>query len=74
MAKKKHDEGEKLDNPDAPDLTWQEAVDLLPEDEVKGGSEICYFTNEDGNIHSREFPPAFSPVARPIHGRWRASR
>jgi integrase len=27
----------------------------LPEDEVEGGSEIYYFTDEDGNVHSREF-------------------
>jgi hypothetical protein len=40
---------------DEPDLSWQEAVDLSPEDEVEGGSEIYYFTAEDGNIHSREF-------------------
>ena len=30
-------------------------LDLLPEDEVESGSEIYYFTDEDGNIHSREF-------------------
>jgi hypothetical protein len=36
-------------------LTWQETVDLLPEDEAESGSEIYYFTDEDGNIHSREF-------------------
>jgi hypothetical protein len=40
---------------DEPDLSWQEAVDLSPEDEVEGGSEISYFTDENGNIHSREF-------------------
>jgi hypothetical protein len=40
---------------DEPGLSWQEAVDLLPEDQVEGGSEIYYFTDEDGNIHSREF-------------------
>ena len=40
---------------DEPDLSWQKAVDLSPEDEVEGGSEIYYFTDEDGNIHSREF-------------------
>ena len=62
MAKKKHNEDkklhnsdEKLHNSDAPDLTWQEITDLSPEDEIEGGSEIYYFTNEDGNIHSREF-------------------
>ena len=27
----------------------------MPEDEVESGSEIYYFTDEDGNIHSREF-------------------
>jgi len=37
------------------DLAWQEEVDLQPEDEVEGGSEIYYFTDESGNIHSREF-------------------
>jgi hypothetical protein len=40
---------------DEPDLSWQKAVDLSPEDEVEGGSEIYHFTDEDGNIHSREF-------------------
>src|SRR5664279_3690757 len=48
MAEKKHNSHEL-------DLSWQETVDLLPEDEVEGGSEIYYFTDEDGNIHSREF-------------------
>jgi hypothetical protein len=66
MAKKKHNEDKKLHNFDeklhysdisheGPDLSWQEGVDLLPEDEVESGSEIYYFTDEDGNIHSREF-------------------
>jgi hypothetical protein len=62
MTKKKHNEDEKLHNFDEKlhnspelDLTWQEEVDLQPEDEVEGGSEIYYFTNEDGNIRSREF-------------------
>jgi integrase len=62
MAKKKHNEDKKLHNFDEklhnsyePDLTWQEMTDLSPEDEVEGGSEIYYFTDEDGNIHSREF-------------------
>ena len=49
------DDGEQQTSPDRSDLTWQETVDLLPEDEVEGGSEIYYFTDEDGNIHSREF-------------------
>jgi hypothetical protein len=40
---------------EGPDLTWQERVDLQPEDEVESDSEIYYFTDEDGNIHSREF-------------------
>jgi hypothetical protein len=62
MAKKKHNEDKKLHNFDEKlhnsnklDLSWQEEVDLQPEDEVEGGSEIYYFTDEDGNIHSREF-------------------
>ncbi|HEY5140381.1 MAG TPA: hypothetical protein VIJ25_13860 [Methylococcales bacterium] len=62
MAKKKHKKDkklynfdEKLHNSNELDLTWQEEVDLQPEDEVEGGSEIYYFTDEDGNIHSREF-------------------
>ena len=62
MVKKKHNEDkklhnfdEKLHNSNQPDLTWQEMTDLSPEDEVEGGSEIYYFTDEDGNIHSREF-------------------
>jgi hypothetical protein len=57
--KKLHNFDEKLHNSDVvsdePDLTWQERVDLMPEDEVESGSEIYYFTDEDGNIHSREF-------------------
>jgi len=44
-----------LHNSNEPDLTWQETTDLLPEDEVEGGSEIYYFTDEGENIHSREF-------------------
>jgi hypothetical protein len=62
MAKKKHNKDkklhnshEKLHNSHEPDLTWQETTDLAPEDEIEGGSEIYYFTDEDGNIHSREF-------------------
>jgi integrase len=62
MAKKKHNKDKKLHNFDEklhnsvePDLMWQESVDLLPEDEIEGGSEIYYFIDEDGNIHSREF-------------------
>jgi hypothetical protein len=27
-------------------------TDLSPEDDVAGGSEIYYFTDEDGNINS----------------------
>ncbi len=62
MAKKKHNadkklhnSDEKLHNSDEPDLAWQETTELLPEDEVEGGSEVYYFTDENGNIHSREF-------------------
>ena len=62
MVKKKHNKDKKLHNFDEKlhnsnelDLAWQEEVDLQPEDEVEGGSEIYYFTDEDGNIHSREF-------------------
>jgi len=50
-----HNSDEKLHNSQEPDLTWQEKTNLSPEDEVEGGSEIYYFTDEDGNIHSREF-------------------
>jgi len=53
--KKLHNSDEKLHNSDEPDLSWQETVDLLSEDEAEGGSEIYYFSDEDGNIHSREF-------------------
>ena len=53
--KKLHNSDEKLHNSHEPDLTWQEMTDLSPEDDVEGGSEIYYFTDEDGNIHSREF-------------------
>ncbi len=62
MAKKRHNKDKKLHNfdkklhnSDEPDLNWQESINLLPEDEVEDGSEIYYFTDEDGNIHSREF-------------------
>ena len=66
MAKKRHNKDKKLHNfdeklhnsdvvKDEPDLSWQERVDLAPEDEVEHGSEIYYFTDEDGNVHSREF-------------------
>jgi hypothetical protein len=59
MVKKKHNTDKKLHNSDVvnkgADLTWQEQVDLVPEDEVESGSEIYYFTDEDGNIRSREF-------------------
>jgi glycosyltransferase involved in cell wall biosynthesis len=62
MAQKKHNKDKKLHNSDEKlhnlnelDLSWQETVDLLPQDEDEGGSEIFYFTDEDGNIHSREF-------------------
>jgi hypothetical protein len=53
--KKLHNSDEKLHNSNKPDLAWQETIDLSPEEEVEGGSEIYYFTDEDGNIHSREF-------------------
>jgi hypothetical protein len=55
MAKKKHNKDKKLHNSNELGLTWQEEVDLQPEDEVEGGSKIYYFTDEDGNIRSREF-------------------
>ena len=58
MTKKQHNEdeklhnfNEKLHNSEKLDLTWQETTDLLPEDEIEGGSEIYYFTDEDGNVH-----------------------
>jgi len=45
MVKKKHNEDKKLHNFDEKlhnshelDLSWQESVDLQPEDEVEGGS------------------------------------
>jgi hypothetical protein len=46
---------EKLHNSHEPELTWQEKTDLSPEDDIEGGSEIYYFTDEDGDIHSRGF-------------------
>jgi hypothetical protein len=52
---KLHNSDEKLHNSQEPDLTWQEITDLSPEDEIEGGPEIYYFTDEDGNVHSREF-------------------
>ncbi|MEI7826771.1 MAG: hypothetical protein WCI87_03115 [Euryarchaeota archaeon] len=53
MVKKKHNSDEKLHNSNELDLSWQETVDLQPEDEVEGGSEIYYFTDEDGNTLAR---------------------
>jgi hypothetical protein len=50
--KKLHNSDEKLHNSHEPDLTWQEMTDLSSEDDVAGGSEIYYFTDKDGNIHS----------------------
>ncbi len=55
MTKKKHDEDKKLHNSHELDLSWQEAVDLQPEDEKEDGPEIYYFVDQDGNIRSREF-------------------
>jgi hypothetical protein len=62
MAEKKHNKDKKLHNFDEKlhnshelDLSWQETVDLLPEDENEDGPEIYYFADEDGNTHSREF-------------------
>ncbi len=62
MVKKKHNKDKKLHNSDEKlhnsnelDLSWQETVDLQPEDELEGGSEIYYSVDEDGNVHSREF-------------------
>jgi hypothetical protein len=62
MVKKKHNKDKKLHNSDEKlhnsqelDLSWQETVDLIPEDELEGGSEIYYSVDEDGNVHSREF-------------------
>jgi hypothetical protein len=62
VTKKKHNKDKKLRNllhSDATDaeveLSWQETVDLVPEDEAERGPEISYFTDEEGNIHSREF-------------------
>ncbi|MGZ4946771.1 MAG: tyrosine-type recombinase/integrase [Halobacteriota archaeon] len=58
--KKLHNFEEKLHNShistgEHPDLAWQETTDLSPEDEADGGTEIYYFTDEDGDVHSREF-------------------
>jgi hypothetical protein len=53
--KKLHNSEEKLHNSHEPELTWQEKTDLSPEDDIEGGSEIYYFNDEDGNIHSCEF-------------------
>ncbi len=53
MVEKKHNSDEKLHNSNELDLSWQETVDLQPEDEVEGGSEIYYFTDEDGNTLAR---------------------
>jgi integrase len=40
---------------DGADLSWQERLDLVPEDEVERGSEVYYYTDENGNIRSSEF-------------------
>jgi hypothetical protein len=58
MAKKKHNEDKKSHNSGAandggPDLTWQKGVDLVPEDEVEGCSEIYYLTDKDDNVTHR---------------------
>ena len=53
--KKLHNSDETLHNSHEPELTWQEKTDLSPEDDIVGGSEIYYFTDEDGDINSREF-------------------
>jgi hypothetical protein len=53
VSKKEHNKDKKLHNSHELDLSWQETVDLLPEDEVEGGSEIYYFTDEDGNVINR---------------------
>jgi hypothetical protein len=53
--KKLHNSDEKLHNSHELDLSWQETVDLRPEDENEDSSEIYYFVDQDGNIHSREF-------------------
>ena len=55
VTRNKHNKDKKLHNSHEPELTWQEKTDLSPEDDIKGGSEIYYFSDEDGNIHSREF-------------------
>ena len=36
--KKLHNSDEKLHNSNKPDLAWQETTNLLPEDEIEGGS------------------------------------
>jgi hypothetical protein len=46
MAKKKHNKDKKLHNSHELDLSWQETVDLQPEDELEGGSEIYYSVDE----------------------------
>ena len=46
-AKAEDDEDEELHNSHEPDLTWQEMMDLSPEDEIEGGPEIYYFTDEE---------------------------
>jgi hypothetical protein len=66
MAEKRHNKDKKLHNfdeklhnidvvDDGADLSWQERVDLVPEDEVERGSEVYYYTDENGNIRSSEF-------------------
>lgn len=50
-----HNSGDELHNSNDLDLMWLEAIDLSPDDEVAGGPEIYYFTDENGNIHSHEF-------------------
>jgi hypothetical protein len=46
--KKLHNFDEELHNNHELDLSWQETVDLQPEDETDGGSDVYYFVDEDG--------------------------
>ena len=43
-----HNFDEELHNNHELDLSWQETVDLQPEDETDGGSDVYYFVDEDG--------------------------
>ncbi|MGZ4936289.1 MAG: hypothetical protein ACXV4C_07035 [Halobacteriota archaeon] len=53
MTKDTHKKDKKLHNSGDNDLS-SEAIDLPPENEGESGTEIYYFTGEDGHTSSHE--------------------